>query len=278
METASEQTILITGATDGLGRLVADDLAGEGMAVLLHGRNPDKGSAVITAIQNTTGNKRLRYYNADLSSLAEVRRLASEVAADRPRLDVLVNNAGLGAGPHTDRRETTADGFELRFAVNYLAPFLLTRLLLPLLRRTAADHGAARIVNVASAAQRAIDFDDPMLQAGYDGMRAYSQSKLALVMFTFDLAQELAGSGVIANALHPASLMDTKMVREWFGKPRTTVSEGARALERLILAEDLAEMTGEYFDGLRQAQAEAQAYDEDARRRLRQMSERWVGL
>ena len=278
MRDASERTIMITGATDGLGRRVAEDLAGLGATLLLHGRSPDKGEAVLAAIRDATGNTRLRYYNADLSSLAEVRRLAEAVAADQPCLDVLVNNAGLGAGPRPKERETSADGFELRFAVNYLAPFLLTRMLLPLLRRAAADKGEARIVNVASAAQQALDFADPMLERGYSGMRAYSQSKLALVMFSFDLTRELAGSGVTVNALHPASLMDTKMVREWFGTPRSTVEEGARAVERLVLTEELAGVTGEYFEGQRQARAAAQADDEEARRRLRQMSERWVGL
>jgi NAD(P)-dependent dehydrogenase (short-subunit alcohol dehydrogenase family) len=278
MRNASERTILITGATDGLGRRVAEDLAGLGATLLLHGRSPDKGEAVLAAIRDATGNTRLRYYNADLSSLAEVRRLAEAVAADQPCLDVLVNNAGLGAGPRPKERETSADGFELRFAVNYLAPFLLTRMLLPLLRRAAADKGGARIVNVSSAAQQTLDFADPMLERDYSGMRAYSQSKLALVMFSFDLARELAGSGVTVNALHPASLMNTKMVREWFGTPRSTVEEGARAVERLVLTEELAGVTGEYFEGQRQARAAAQADDEEARRRLRQMSERWVGL
>jgi NAD(P)-dependent dehydrogenase (short-subunit alcohol dehydrogenase family) len=269
---------MITGATDGLGRRVAEDLAGLGATLLLHGRSPDKGEAVLAAIRDATGNTRLRYYNADLSSLAEVRRLAEAVAADQPCLDVLVNNAGLGAGPRPKERETSADGFELRFAVNYLAPFLLTRMLLPLLRRAATEGGEARIVNVASAAQQTLDFADPMLERGYSGMRAYSQSKLALVMFSFDLTRELAGSGVTVNALHPASLMNTKMVREWFGTPRSTVEEGARAVERLVLTEELAGVTGEYFEGQRQARAAAQADDEEARRRLRQMSERWVGL
>jgi NAD(P)-dependent dehydrogenase (short-subunit alcohol dehydrogenase family) len=278
MRNASERTILVTGSTDGLGRRVAEDLAGLGATLLLHGRSPDKGEAVLAAIRDATGNTRLRYYNADLSSLAEVRRLAGAIAADQPRLDVLINNSGLGAGPHLKERETSADGFELRFAVNYLAPFLLTRMLLPLLRRAAADTGEARIVNVASAAQQALDFADPMLERDYSGMRAYSQSKLALVMFSFDLARELAGSGVTVIALHPASLMDTKMVREWFGRPWTTVEEGADAVERLVLAEELAGVTGEYFEGQRRARAETQSYDEEVRQRLRQMSERWVGL
>lgn len=276
MRSIDNQIILITGATDGLGRMVAEDLAGQGATILLHGRNPAKGEAVLKEIQRATGSDRLRYYNADLSSLAEVRRLADEISVEQPRLDVLANNAGLGAGPHPKVRETSPDGFELRLAVNYLAPFLLTRLLLPLLRAAAEADGTARIVNVASVAQQALDFDDPMLEKGYDGMRAYSQSKLALVMFTFDMARELEGSGIIANVLHPASLMDTKMVREWFGAPRTTVAEGARALEHLVLAEELERISGAYFDGQRQARAQAQAYDEEARRRLRELSERWV--
>lgn len=277
MRKFNERTILITGSTDGLGRRVAEDLAAADAAILLHGRNPEKGRTALDEIRRATGNERLRYFNSDFSSLEEVRRLAGEVAAENFSLDVLVNNAGLGAGPHPKTRETSVDGWELRFAVNYLAPFLLTRRLLPLLRRAAEECGEARIVNVASAAQQAIDFDDPMLERSYDGMRAYSQSKLALVMFTFDLAAELEGSGVTVNALHPASLMDTKMVREWFGKPRTSVGEGARALERLVLSEEMEGVTGAYFEGLRQGRADAQAYDPEARRRLREMSLGWSG-
>jgi NAD(P)-dependent dehydrogenase (short-subunit alcohol dehydrogenase family) len=277
MRQLNERSILITGATDGLGRRVAEDLAATGAAILLHGRNPEKGRSALSEIRRATGSERLRYLNGDFSSLDAVRRLADDVAAAHPRLDILVNNAGLGAGPRPGIRETSSDGWELRFAVNYLAPFLLTRRLLPLLRRAAEESGEARIVNVASAAQQAIDFDDPMLERNYDGMRAYSQSKLALVMFTFDLAAELEESGVTVNALHPASLMDTKMVREWFGKPRTSVGEGARALERLVLSEDVEGVTGGYFEGIRQGRADAQAYDQGARRRLREMSLRWTG-
>jgi len=277
MRRLNEQTILITGATDGLGRRVAEDLSASGATILLHGRNPGKGRESLAEIRRATGNDRLQYVNADFSSLDAVRRLSDGIAAEYPRIDVLVNNAGLGAGPHPKSRETSADGWELRFAVNYLAPFLLTRRLLPTLRRAAEESGEARIVNVASTAQQTIDFDDPMLERGYDGMRAYSQSKLALVMFTFDLADELEGSGVAVNALHPASLMDTKMVREWFGKPRTSVGEGARALERLVLSEEMEGITGGYFEGLGRGRADAQAYDPEARRRLREMSMRWTG-
>ena len=278
MHDPRELTILITGATDGLGERVATDLAGRGATLLLHGRDPEKGGRVLAGIREATGNDRLQYFNADFSSLAEVAGLAVSVANGRRRLDVLINNAGLGAGSDSKRRETSADGFELIFAVNYLAPFLLTRSLLPLLYRTAEEAGEARIINVASGAQRAVDFDDVMLENDYDGLRAYSQSKLALVMFTFDLAQELPGTAVTANALHPASLMDTKLVREWFGSPRTSVQEGAGFVERLALSGDLDGVSGAYFNQDEPSRAAEQAYDEKARRRLRELSLTWTGL
>ena len=278
MRNLEELTIIITGATDGLGERVATDLAGRGATLLLHGRNPDKGRRVLAKIREATGNGRLHYFNADLSSLAEVAALTASVTKSCPRLDVLINNAGLGAGPDPARRETSADGFELRFAVNYLAPFLLTRRVLPLLRRSAEQTGEARIINVASAAQQAIDFNDVMLEKNYDGMRAYSQSKLALVMLTFDLAAELSETGVTANALHPESLMDTKMVREWFGTPLATVEEGAGHVECLAVADELKGVSGLYYDRGRPARASEQAYDEKARRRLRELSLIWTGL
>jgi NAD(P)-dependent dehydrogenase (short-subunit alcohol dehydrogenase family) len=189
---------------------------------------------------------------------------------------VLINNAGLGAGPRGSGRQESADGFELRFAVNYLAPFLLTHLLLPLFRPSAP----ARIVNVASVGQQPIDFDDVMLEHDYNGLRAYRQSKLALVMFTFDLAEELAGSSVTVNSLHPATLMNTKMVSEssYFGSAMTTVQQGADAVEYLATSPELEGVTGQYFDGKQRARANSQAYDREARRRLRTLSEQLVGL
>ena len=275
MRNVEEAVILVTGSTDGLGRLVARDLAAAGATVLLHARDPERGDAAVREIRSETGSDRLRYYLADFSSLEEVRRLADEVRTNHDCLDVLVNNAGIGAGPRGDAdRQESKDGYELRFAVNYLAPFLLTRLLLPLLRESVPS----RIVNVASAGQSPIHFDDVMLERSYEGMRAYAQSKLALVMFTFDLAGELEGTGVTANCLHPASLMDTKMVFETFGSASSSVREGADATVRLAISPEVEGVTGRYFDGQREARADVQAYDPEARDRLRRLSEELTGL
>ncbi len=275
MSNADGAVVLVTGATDGLGRRVARDLAAQGTTVLLHGRSRERAEAVVREVRNETGNDKLRYYLADFSSLDEVRRLAEEVSSDNERLDVLVNNAGIGSGPSgNEDRSESKDGYELRFAVNYLSHFLLTNLLLPLLR----GSEPARIVNVASAGQTPIDFDDVMLERGYDGWRAYSQSKLAQIMFTFSLAGRLEGSGVTVNALHPASLMDTKMVFESFGSNMTTVEQGAAATERLATAPELEGISGRYFDGQREARADDQAYDSEARERLWTLSEKLTGL
>jgi len=270
MQTIKNQVILITGATDGLGKRVARDLAARGATVLLHGRSRERGEAALQEIRNVTGNQKIIYYNADFSSLDAVRRLSEKIQADHARLDVLINNAGLGAGMRQSRREKSADGHELRFAVNYLAPFLLTHRLLPLLRRSVP----ARIVNVASVGQQPIDFDNVMIDNGYDGLRAYRQSKLALVMFTFDLAEELRESGITVNSLHPGSLMPTKMVLEtdYFGSPMSTIEEGAQAVEQLVVSPDFEGVSGEYFDGKQQGRAHPQAYDKKARQRLKTLS------
>jgi NAD(P)-dependent dehydrogenase (short-subunit alcohol dehydrogenase family) len=274
MRPVDEQTILVTGATDGLGRALARELAARGATVLLHGRAKARLEDTRREIVEATGSDRLRTYLADLASLEQVRRLGRELDADQQRLDVLVNNAGIGGdGP----RQQSADGLELRFAVNYLAPFLLTELLLPLLRRSAP----ARIVNVASVGQVPIDFDDVMLERHYDALHAYRQSKLAQIMFTFELAERLraAGeSGVTVNALHPATLMNTKMALETFGYAMSTIEDGVEATLRLAVAPELEGVSGRYFDRLDDARANPQAYDADARGRLWRLSAALTGL
>ena len=270
MADTDEATVLITGATDGLGRRVARDLAASGATVLLHGRDEERAETTAREIRAETNNDKLRYYLADFSSLGEVRRLAEEVRADHTHLDVLINNAGVLARERTVSR----DGHELTFVVNYLAPFLLTHLLVPLLR----DSAPARVVNVASAGQSPVNFDDPMLERDYDGRRAYAQSKLALIMFTFDLARQLEGTGVTANCLHPATLMGTKMVFETFGSASSDIQEGADATVHLAADPDLREVTGRYFEGQRETRAKEQAYDPEAIKKLRTLSEELTGL
>jgi NAD(P)-dependent dehydrogenase (short-subunit alcohol dehydrogenase family) len=270
MRPLDRQTILITGATDGLGRALAAELAGEGAALLIHGRDEAKGRETIEDIRARTANENLHWLRADLALLDEVRALAEEVGRGHERLDVLVNNAGIGTSEGGGGRMESRDGHELRFAVNYLAGYLLTRLLLPLLERSAP----ARIVNVSSAGQAPIDFDDVMLERRYDGVQAYCQSKLAQVMLTFDLAEELRGRGVTATCLHPATYMPTKMVRESGVTPVSSLEEGVEAALRLVADPELDGVTGKYFNGLREAAPHPQANDPEARRRLREISER----
>jgi NAD(P)-dependent dehydrogenase (short-subunit alcohol dehydrogenase family) len=265
MRNLAEATILVTGATDGLGKRVALELAGRDASVLLHGRNPERLEAALEEIGRKTGNEKLDSYLADFSSLGEVRTLAERVLSDQERLDALVNNAGV----IVQERKESEDGFELTFAVNYLAHFLLTSLLLPLLRGSAP----ARIVNVASAGQSPIDFGDVMTERGYDGMKAYTRSKLAQIMFTFELAERLRDTGVSVNALHPASLMDTKMVLETFGYTMSTVQEGGAATVRLVVSPELEGVTGRYYEGQLEARANRQAYDAEARKKLWSLSE-----
>ena len=262
------KTFLITGSTDGVGRVVALRLGAAGANVLVHGRDRKRGGDVVEEIRRTGGTA--VFYAADLSSLDGVRALAHAVRDDHDRLDVLINNAGIGSASEGRQRRVSADGHELRFAVNYLATFLLTRLLLPLIRASAP----ARIVNVASLGQHPIDFDDVMLAQNYDGSRAYAQSKLAQIMFTFDLARELDGAGVTVNCLHPATYMDTTMVRTGGITPMSTVDEGADAILNLATSAELEGKTGLFFDRQRPSRANAQAYDEAARKRLRELSHR----
>jgi len=274
MAAREPRTALVTGATDGLGRALAERLAAGGFAVVLHGRSPQRLAEAATQIRLATGAERIRTACADFASLEDVRRMARELGAALPALHVLVNNAGLGSGaPDGTTRQESRDGHELRFAVNHLAGFLLTLELTPLLRRSAP----ARVVNVASVGQQAIDFEDPMVTCDYSGTRAYCQSKLAQVACGFELAERLAGSGVTVNSLHPADYMPTKIVLEEIGHTIDALSVGVEATVRLATAPELAGVTGRYFERGRQARAHRQAYDPAARRRLWELSERLTG-
>ena len=268
MREISEQVILVTGATDGLGRGVAADLASRGATVLLHGRSPERLERTLAQLRDETGSEKLRTYRADFASLAEVRAMAAEVAAHEERLDALVNNAGIGFLPE---REFSQDGVELVLQVDYLAGYLLTRELLPLIQASAPS----RIVFVASAGQAPIDFDDPMMDKGYDAGRAYCQAKLAQINQTMEMAARLDGD-VAVTALHPSTFMPTKILGPGMD-PRSTVQEGIDATVRLVADPELEGVSGVYFDVQDAARAMDQAYDPDAQRRLRELSEQLVG-
>jgi len=267
------KTVLVTGATDGVGRYVAGKLAAAGASVLIHGRDSERANALVDRVRRE-GRGEAVFYPADLSSLADTRRFAEKVLAEHRRLDLFISNAGIGSQSLGPERRTSADGHELRFAVNYLSGFLLAHLLLPLLKASAPS----RIVNVASLGQQPLDFDDVMLTRGYSGTRAYAQSKLAQIMFTIDLAAELAGSGVTVNSLHPATYMDTTMVRAGGITPVSTVAQGGDAILHLAAGDDVAGKSGLFFNGMSEAKANPQAYDADARRRLRRLSLELTGL
>jgi NAD(P)-dependent dehydrogenase (short-subunit alcohol dehydrogenase family) len=267
------KTVLVTGSTDGVGRYVAAKLAGAGARVLIHGRDGGRGRALADEIRRE-GRGEAVFYQADLSSLAGASGLAEAVLADNKRLDIFISNAGIGSQNDGPARQVSADGHELRFAVNYLAGFLLAYRLLPLLKASAPS----RIVNVASLGQHPIDFDDVMITKGYSGSRAYAQSKLSQIMFTIDLADELKGTGVTVNSLHPATYMNTTMVRAGGITPISTVEQGGEAILHLAVGDDMADKSGLFFNGMNQAQANPQAYDPAARKRLRALSLELTGL
>jgi NAD(P)-dependent dehydrogenase (short-subunit alcohol dehydrogenase family) len=274
MRPIEETSVLITGATDGLGRGVAEQLAADGATVHLHGRDPERLAATADEIRSATGNERLVTHLADLASLEEVRALAADVGRSTERLHVLINNAGIGTGkPDKPTRQESRDGYELRFAVNYLAGFLLTMQLLPLLRRSSP----ARIVNVASLGQAPLDFDDVMLEESYSGGRAYSQSKLAQITFGFELGERLLGEEITVNSLHPATYMPTKIVLEEAGHSIDSLEEGVDATVRLATSPDLEQTTGRFFDRRREGRPHDQAYDRDARQRLWDLSVKLTG-
>jgi NAD(P)-dependent dehydrogenase (short-subunit alcohol dehydrogenase family) len=268
------RVILITGATDGLGRALAERLAQDGEELLVHGRDAERLARVADELAAASEGPAPRTFLADLADLAEVRRLAAEVRDATDRLDVLVSNAGIGSGEPDGRdRRTSADGYELRFAVNFLAGFVLTLELLPLLRASAP----ARVVNVASLGQYPLDFDDLMLERGYDGSRAYAQSKLAQIMAGFELAARVPANEVTVNSLHPATYMPTKMVLQEVGRQVDSIEDGVAATYRLVSDPALAGVTGAFFDRTREARADDQAYDPDARAELWRRATELVG-
>lgn len=277
----NDKTVLITGATGGIGRVTAHRLAKLGARVLIVGRDEEKAIQTASEIRQQSGNPQVEYLLADLSEMDQVRRLAAEVGQRTDRLDVLINNAGAFFA----RRELTREGLECTFALNHLAYFLLTQLLLNLLHRS----GPARIVNVSSAAHRGarLDMNDLQVSKGYNGLKAYSRSKLMNLYFTYELARRLKGSGVTANAVHPG-FVATNIGRAnggWVGGllrvarvAAITPEQGAEALVHLSASPDLEGVSGKYFEQQRLARSSEVSYDDEIALRLWDRSLQLAGL
>jgi NAD(P)-dependent dehydrogenase (short-subunit alcohol dehydrogenase family) len=265
---------VVTGATGGIGAATARGLAERGATVLLVARDAARGGALREEIARGTGNERVRLFRADLSSQAQVRTLAGEIAAAHPRVDVLVNNAGT----YTFRRRETVDGIEMQWAVNHLAPFLLTRLLMEPLRAA----GGARVIAVASEAHRVggIPWGDMQMRRRYFGLRAYGATKLANILFTRELARR--APGITACALHPG-VVATEILLGGFPPLRLfrrflrTHEEGASTPIFLASSPDVEGVTGRYWIDERPADPSAAALDDDAARRLWEWSEEMIG-
>jgi NAD(P)-dependent dehydrogenase (short-subunit alcohol dehydrogenase family) len=267
-----DTVVLVTGATDGLGRGVARELHARGARVIVHGR--DRTRLYPVARELSRDGVPAPALLADLSSLDEVRQLARYVQRTTRELHVLINNAGIGSGlPDGRERQESEDGYELRLAVNHLAGFLLTMRLLPMLRRSAP----ARIINVASLGQAPIDFDDPMLERSYSGTQAYAQSKLAQITTGFELAERLDPKEVTVASLHPSTYMPTKMVLEEIGHSVDRLEDGVAATVRLALDPELEGETGYFYDRQRVSTVHPQADDGAARRRLWELSLKLTG-
>ena len=258
--------VLITGSTDGIGKQTALDLARMGANVIIHGRDPQRVQAAKEEVIKKSGNNHIETLLADFSSLAQVKRMTVEILAKYSRLNVLVNNAGVFL---LDRKLTT-DGLEMNFQVNYLSPFLLTNLLLPLLQISAPS----RIVSVSSAlhSKTILDFENLQGEKNYNGIQAYALSKLGNIYMTLELAERMAGSGVTANCLHPGGV-DTKMLRTAMQMTGIPVEEGAAPSVYLASSPDVAETTGKYYYHREVGRLSEIASDTIARKKLWQISE-----
>jgi NAD(P)-dependent dehydrogenase (short-subunit alcohol dehydrogenase family) len=266
-----DRIVLITGSTDGIGKESARQLAALGATVLVHGRDVQRCAATRDEIRQATGNPDVDYFVADLSSQQQVRQLAADVLARYDRLHVLLNNAGV----ILLQRQVTEEGMEASFAVNHLAPFLLTHLLLDRLQQSAP----ARIVTVSSTAHSdgRIDFDNLQGERRYNGVTAYKAAKLGNVLFTLELAERLKGSGVTANCLHPG-VVTTKLLDTGWGWTGISVAQGAALSVYLASSPQVEDMTGQYFEQTTPYRASSQAYDVRLRRKFWQVSARLVGM
>jgi retinol dehydrogenase 14 len=266
-----DKTILITGSTDGIGRQAALEIAALGATVLVHGRDAQRGKYVVEEIRTATGNKNVGLLIADFSSMAEVRRMAAEVQQRCGALHVLVNNAGV----FMNERRLTEDGFEMTFTVNHLAPFLLTNLLLGLLQKSSP----ARIITVSSVAHTRgkLDFENLHGEKHFGGYSAYALSKLANVLFTYELSGMLAGTGITSNCLHPG-VIGTKLLRTGFNITGASTADGAGTLIYLATSPEVMGVTGKYFQEKTETPSSPITHDPALRKKLWELSARLTGL
>jgi NAD(P)-dependent dehydrogenase (short-subunit alcohol dehydrogenase family) len=266
-----DKVVLITGSTDGIGRQTAVEVAALGATVIVHGRNLARGKMVVEEISSSTGNRNVDLVIADFSSLRQVRELAADMHRRYDRLDVLLNNAGV----FMNERVLTEDGFETTYAVNHLAPFLLTNLLLDLLKKSAPS----RVVTVSSVAHTRgrIDFENLQSEKTFGGYYAYAFSKLANVLFTYQLARRLEGTRVTANCLHPG-VIGTKLLRAGFNMPGASTEDAAELLIHLAASPDVERVTGKYFQNRISISTSPVTYDETLQRELWNVSQKQTGL
>ena len=266
-----DKTILVTGSTDGIGKQTALELARMGAQVLVHGRSQDRAEAAVAEIRRATANERVEPVVADFASLRQVREMAAEILGEYERLDVLVHNAGV----FMTERQMSKDGIEMTLAVNHVAPFLLTHLLLDLVKRSAP----ARIITVSSTTHQnaQINFDKLHGHGPFSGHEAYAMSKLANVLFAFELADRLAGAQVTSNALHPG-VINTKLLRTGYGAQGADLEAGAATPVYLASSPDVATVTGQYFARQRPATPSPLAHDRELRQAVWQASERLAGI
>ncbi len=269
---STKRVAVITGATDGMGRVVAPRLAEGGYHVVVHGRSAERGGEVVDEIRKAGGSA--EFMAANLASLADIRRFAAELKEKFPKIHLFVNNAGIGTGPEDAPREVSDDGLERRFAVNYLSVYLLTKLV----RDSVIAAAPSRIVNVASDGQQPIDFSNVQLEHDYSGEAAYCRSKVAEIMFTLDLSEELKDKGVTVNTMHPSSFMDTTMVRQMKHAVVESIDVGAGHLIDLALNPKFDGVTGRYLNRGVDMPANAQCYDAGARKKLRDLSVELTGI
>lgn len=270
MNLIKNQTILITGSTDGIGKQTALELVKKEANVIIHGRNEERAKEVVKELKDHTGNPDLDYVVADLSSFEEIRKISEQLNNRYDKLDVLINNAGV----YKNEKVQSKDGFELTFAVNHLSYFLLTGLLLDLIK----NSFYSRIVNVASQAHASqLDFDNLQGEKYYDGYDAYSRSKLCNIMFTYTLSQKLEGTGITANVLHPG-VINTKLLHEGFGMGGSPLTQGSKTSIYLASSEEVAFESGKYFSNQRLTESAGISYDSKVQDKLWEVSEKMTGF